>query len=99
MRFSYLTDVPDAPEKPWFETQYAALRRKIDGTPDEAPPERWLELVHHWNEIKAVLEGEYSRRSWAEARDARDAQAEAAAKRHRGETNPVAAKEDASLRK
>ncbi len=99
MNFRFVEDIPEAPEKDWFEARFALLRRKLDATPDDAPADRWVELTEHWNEIKAVLFGEGNRRSWAESQDARDEAAAAAAARHRNETDPVAVKENALLRR
>ena len=99
MRFRFLAEIPDAPEKDWFEARYGELGKKLEATPDDAPAEKWIELTEHWNEISAVLSGESSRRSWAESQDARDENAADRAKRHRSETAPVAVKADATLRK
>ncbi|MEZ0228944.1 MAG: M3 family oligoendopeptidase, partial [Planctomycetota bacterium] len=99
MKFRYLSDIPVAPEKDWFEVRFSELRKKVDATPEEAPAEKWVELAEHWNEIKAVLSGEGSRRSWGESLDARDEKASEAATRYRSETDPVAVRANALLRK
>src|SRR5581483_5202726 len=78
MKFRFLREVPAAPEKDWLEARFAELRRELDATPEDAPDERWIELAERWDEIKAVYNGEDSRRSWCEAQDARDEVAAAA---------------------
>jgi M3 family oligoendopeptidase len=98
MKFRFVSEIPDAPEKDWFEARYRELEAKLAATPDGAPAEKWIELAEHWNEIKAVFGGESSRRSWGESLDARDEKAAAAAKRHRNETDPLGIKENALLR-
>ncbi|MBI3722490.1 hypothetical protein HY251_00825, partial [bacterium] len=99
MRFEFLREIPEAPEKDWFESRYAELRTKLEKTPDDAPRERWVELARHWNEVKAVLSGERSRRQWAEAQDARDEASEKAALLFRNEVDPVGVRENAVARK
>lgn len=99
MKFRFVKEIPEAPEKDWFQARFSELGSKVDATADDAPAEKWVELAEHWNEIKAVLNGESSRRSWAESLDARDEAASAAATRYRSETDPVAMKANALLRK
>jgi hypothetical protein len=72
MKFRFVKDVPESPEKPWFEARYGELRAKVAATPDDAPAEKWVELAEHWNEVNAVWGGEESRRQWAESLDAPD---------------------------
>jgi M3 family oligoendopeptidase len=99
MRFRFVKDIPVAPEKAWFLARYGELRAKLETVPADAPAARFVELAEHWNEIKAVLSGEDSRRNWAESLDGFDEKAAAAATRFRSETAPLQTNEDAALRK
>lgn len=99
MRFRFIDDIPEAPERDWFESRFAELRAALDATDDGADPSRWVDLAEHWNEVKAVLSGENSRRSWAESLDAGSATAGAAAARYRNEVAPLATNENAAVRR
>src|SRR4051812_13621690 len=99
MKFRFVKEIPESPEKPWFEARFSELRAKLDATADDAPSEKWVELAEHWNESKAVWGGEENRRSWGESLDARDEKAAASAEKLRNEAEPVVVKENALVRK
>jgi M3 family oligoendopeptidase len=99
VKLTFVTPVPDAPEKDWFATRYRDLAAKVEKTAADAPAARWVELARHWNELRCVAQGEDSRRSWDESCDVRDEAAEAAANRFRNETKPLTVTEDAVLRR
>lgn len=99
MRFRFLKEIPETPEKDWFAARLAEVRAKAEATRDDAPAAAWLEVAEHWDELDAVYSGERSRRSWAESLDAFDERAAKSAERLRNESDPVVIKEWAAVRK
>ena len=64
MQFTYIQAPRDLQETD-IKALYESLLKKLEelGASESA----WLSALDHWNELKAYLEGEYARRSYAEA--------------------------------
>ncbi len=99
MEFKYLANLPAELDKTWTAEAYHALLAQLDGLSESSPAAEWLELVAHWNEVKAVLSGERARTSWGEAVDVRDELAAARAKIFRSEIQSLATEKNALLRR
>ena len=95
-----LLQLPEHPQEitaAWFDAAYQDLRGSVASAEQADGPAAWLEVVERWNRLKALAQGEGSRRSYAYTKDMRDAAAEEAERVVREEIRPLVEDHDAAL--
>lgn len=81
----------------WFDAAYTELRTGLEAAEASATADAWLTLGEGWNRLKALAEGEHSRRSYRYTKDMRDEEAEEAERYFREEVVPVIEDHDSAL--
>lgn len=97
MQFAHFPDRPEELTAEFLESEYAKLTAALETAETSDSPGAWLGLFEDWNELKAYVDGEGSRRAYRLSKDMRNEEAEAADRYHREKLRPVAEAADSKL--
>jgi M3 family oligoendopeptidase len=90
MTYKYYSERPSQLTKEFVQEEYTKLLARIEPAEKSESPDLWIKLYEDWNALRAFIQGEGSRVSYAHSKRMDDATWEEADRYYREETTPAA---------